>query len=151
MPSASIPKTRFLHAQNPPLLPPSGPPQILSSLASSVAVTVEKHHRLYPSYNHQASPRRVRDDHRILIPTYLSTIGQQIYGTARTGYLTQVRARLSIRTDRDPGCLWAILTFPSRSKGLGRDSLLFTSVVLQKPYTPVPALTSIETLELIFA
>lgn len=34
MPSASIPKTRFLPAQNPPLLP-LGPPQILSSLVSS--------------------------------------------------------------------------------------------------------------------
>lgn len=66
MPSASIPKTRFLPAQNPPHSPPFGPPQILSSLASFAQLQLRSLLRLYPSYNRQASIRRVGDASRIL-------------------------------------------------------------------------------------
>lgn len=136
MPSASIPKTRFLHAQNPPLLPPSA--RLRSSPLSRALLQLQLRNTI-DSTLHTTTRRTPEESETTTAyyPTHLQTIGEQIYGTARQGYLTQVRARLFISNDRDPGCLWAILTFPSRPKGLGRDSLLFTSVVLQKPYTPV--------------
>lgn len=61
MPSASIPKTWFLPAQNPPL-PPHRPASSLPFSCELCAVTVDKHQTPYPPlYNHQASIRRAGD------------------------------------------------------------------------------------------
>lgn len=66
MPSASIPKTRFLPAQNPPFLPPPiGPPQILSSLASFAQLQTRNTKKslpfIQPPGEHQKSRRRPPD------------------------------------------------------------------------------------------
>lgn len=127
MPSASIPKTRFLPTQNTPL-PPSRPASDPLLSCELCAVTIEKHHRLYPPRNHQATPKRVGDARRILPnPTLNHRRADQQHCQKRlldSGTRPAwPQGMIEIRG------VWAILTSPSPSKGLGRDPLPFTSVV----------------------
>lgn len=115
----------------PPKTPPFAPPRPASDPLLSCelcAVTTEKHHRLYPPRNHQASPKRVGDARRILSnPTLNHRRADQQHCQKRlldSGTRPAwPQGMIEIRG------VWAILTSPSPSKGLGRDPLPFTSVV----------------------